>query len=100
MHKQQLCTVVSRKYAPPPPFVTLASVQNAGGAYTRRDATISLAITPSLPVQAKHDLIVGGGWGQARGGEMFPDATGGLTSFSVEGQGSRALPRSSWRVHR
>ena len=36
-------TVVSRKYAPP--FATLASVQNAGGAYTR-DATISLAITP------------------------------------------------------
>ena len=24
-------TVVSRKYAPPPPFATLASVQNAGG---------------------------------------------------------------------
>ena len=36
-------TVVSRKYAPP--FATLASVQNAGGAYTR-DATISLAIMP------------------------------------------------------
>ena len=36
-----------------------------------QDATISLAITPSLPVSAKHDLIVGGGWGQARGGEMF-----------------------------
>ena len=39
------CTVVSRKYAPP--FATLALVQNAGGAYTR-DATIPLAITPSL----------------------------------------------------
>ena len=38
-----------------------------GGAYTQ-DATISLAITPSLPV--KHDLIVDGG-GQARGGEML-----------------------------
>ena len=50
-------TVVSHKYAPP--FATLASVQNAGGAYTR-DATISLAITPPLPVPIKHDLIVGG----------------------------------------
>ena len=36
-----------------------------------RDATISLAITPPLPVQIKHDLIVVGGEGQARGGEMF-----------------------------
>ena len=36
-----------------------------------RDATISLTITPSLPV--KHELIVGGGGGsQARGGEMLP----------------------------
>ena len=50
---------------PPPPFAILALVQNAGGggAYTW-DATISLAIMPSLPV--KHDLIVGGGWGQAQ----------------------------------
>ena len=38
-----LDTVVSRKYAPP--FGTLASVQNVGGACAR-DATISLAITP------------------------------------------------------
>ena len=41
-----ICTVVSRKYVPP--FAILALVQNAGGAYMR-DATISLAITPSLP---------------------------------------------------
>ena len=66
-------TVVSRKYAPP--FATLASVQNAGGAYTR-DAPISLAITPPppppiLPVPIKNDLIVGGDEGQARGGEML-----------------------------
>ena len=57
-------TVVSRKYAPP--FATLALVQNAGGAYMQ-DATISLAITPSLP--KKHDpmsLSVAGG-GQGRG---------------------------------
>ena len=48
-------TVVSRKYAPP--FANLALVENAGGAYTR-DATISLVITPSLPL--KLYLIVGG----------------------------------------
>ena len=54
-----ICTVVSRKYAPP--FATLASVQNAGGGACMRDATISLAIRPPLPVQIKHDLIVGGG---------------------------------------
>ena len=60
-------TVVSRKYAPP--FAILALVQHTGWAYTR-DATISLAITPSLPV--KNDLIVGGGWGQAQDGEMLP----------------------------
>ena len=65
-------TVVSHKYAPP--FATLALVQNAGGAYTR-DATISLAITPSLPI--KHDSL-GGGWRpstrrrRTRGGEMLP----------------------------
>ena len=29
-----------------------------------------------------------------------PDTTGRLASFSVEGRGSRALPRSSWCVHR
>ncbi len=51
-------TVVSRKYAPP--FAKLASVANAGGTCTL-DATISLAITPLLPVPIKHDLIVSGG---------------------------------------
>ena len=53
-------TVVSRKYAPPPPpFATLALVQNAEGAYTW-DVTISLAITPSL--LGMKSLPVGG-WG-------------------------------------
>ena len=63
-------TVVSHKYAPPP-LLQPTSAQNArgGGGAFARDATISLAITPSLPV--KHDLIVGGGWGQARGGEIL-----------------------------
>ena len=73
--------VVSRKYAPP--FATLALVENAGGAYTR-DATISLAITPSLPVkldlidsgvEAKHEASL-----SARRRDV-PDTTGRLTSF-------------------
>ena len=67
---------MSRKYAPP--FATLASVQNAGGAYTW-DATISLAITPSLPVPVKHDLIVGGD--QARG-IAKREAERGFTKFT------------------
>ena len=54
---ENVITVVSGKYGPP--FATLASVQNAGVAYMR-DTSISLAITPPLPVPIKHDLIVGG----------------------------------------
>ena len=34
------------------------------------------------------------------GGEMLPTLAIRLASFSVEGQGSRVLPQSSWRVHR
>ena len=56
------------------------------------DATISLAITPSLPV--KHDLIVGGGVGAKHEVERCSDASSRLTSFSVEGRGSRVVPRS------
>ena len=62
-----------------------------------RDATISLTITPSLPI--KHDSIVicrgggGGGGGVEANREASlnarqrdaPDASGRLTSFSVEG---------------
>ena len=96
-------TVVSRKYAPP--FATIASVQNAGGAYTR-DATISLAITLSLSI--KHDSIVICQWGVEAKREASPNArqrdppntSSRLTSFSVERRESGALPRSSWCVHR
>ena len=70
--------VVSRQYAPP--FATLASVQNAGGAYAR-DAMIFLVITPSLPVPVNHDLIVGGRWGPSGRRRDAADATGRLTSF-------------------
>ena len=61
-----------------------------------RDATISLAIMPSLPV--KRDHIVCGGWGPSARRRDASDASGRLTSFNVEGRGSRTLPRSSWRV--
>ena len=60
-------TVVSHKYAPP--FCSLSLITKRRWAYTR-DATISLAITPSLPL--KRDHIVCGEWGQVRDGEMLP----------------------------
>ena len=82
-----------------PPFATLALVQNAGGAYTR-DATIFLAITPSLPIKHDPNVIVGGGWRPSTRRRDAPNASGRLTSFSVEERESRALPQSSWRVHR
>ena len=57
-------TVVSHKYALP--FCNLSLSTKRRGAYMR-DAPFSLAIMPSLLVPhnntAKHDLIVGGGWG-------------------------------------
>ena len=48
---------------------------------------ISLAITPSLPVPVKHDLILGGGWGPSVRRRDAPDATGRLTSFRGEEAG-------------
>ena len=64
-----------------------------GGGYTW-DVTISLGITPSL--QVKHDLIVGGRWGRRARQKDAHDASSRLMSFSLERQGSRALPRTSW----
>ena len=55
-----------------------------------QDATISLAITFFLSV--KHDLIVDGGRRPSARWRDAPDASGRLTSFSVEGRKSRALP--------
>ena len=72
-----------------PPFQTLASVQNAGGAYTR-DATISVAIRPSLSI--KHDSIVICRWGVEAKRKASPNvrrrdpnASSRLTNFSIEG---------------
>ena len=48
---------------PSPPLQPWPQYKTQGeGAYTR-DATISPAITPSLSVLVKHDLIFGGGGG-------------------------------------
>ena len=83
---------MSHKYAPP--FATLASVQNAGGAYMW-DVTISLAIMPPLPVPIKHDLIVGGGWGpsvrhrRVRGGEMLLSLQVGWQALTLRGKEAR-----------
>ena len=43
----------------------------------------------------------GGSGGRARRARRIdvPSLSGRLASFSVEGQGSRALPQSSWRIH-
>ena len=41
-----------------------------------------------------------GGVSKKREVESAADASGRLTSFNVEGRGSRTLLRSSWRVHR
>ena len=49
-----------------------------------RDATISLAIMPSIPV--KHDLVVGRGWGPSMRRRDALDASGRLMSVSIEGE--------------
>ena len=56
-----------------PPFCNLSLSTKRRGAYTQ-DVTISLAITPSLPVPVKHDLIVSGGWGPSTTRRDAPDA--------------------------
>ena len=89
-------------------YTILAWVQSTGGRAYMWDATFSLAIVPSLPVLhphnwVKHDLIVGGEHGGGRASQNVKwtgtlDASGGLTSFSIEEQRSRVLPQSSWSL--
>ena len=77
--------------------LSLSTKRRGGGTYTR-DATISFAITPSLPT--KHDSIVICQWGVEAKREASPnarqrdvaDASSRLTSFSIERRESRALP--------
>ena len=66
-----------------PHFCNLSLSTKRRGAACMRDATISLAITPSLPV--KNDLIVifSGGWGLSVRWRDAPDASSRLMSFSV-----------------
>jgi len=53
-----------------------------------------------------HEVIASGKVGAKRGASPSArrrdahDASGRLLSFSIEERGSRALPRSSWCVHR
>jgi len=49
---------------------------------------------------SRHEVIVGGGWVPSARRRDAHDASGRLTSFSIEERGSSVLPRSSWRVHR
>ena len=90
---------------PPPPFCNLRhSTKCKGGLYAgcndfSRDYTLPSGTGKAQPhcrwgVGAKRETSP-----SARQRDA-PDATGRLASFSVEGQGSRALPRSNWRVHR
>ena len=101
-HKTVTYTVVSRKCAPPPPFCNFSlSTKRRGGLYAGCDNFSRDYVLPS-----GHEVIVGWGLGAKRGSSPSarrrdaPDASGRLTSFSVEERGSRALPRSTWRVHR
>ena len=60
-----VATVMSHKYAPPP-FAILVQNAGGGGLYTGGN---NFSRDYTLPV--KHDLIVGGGWGQVQDGEML-----------------------------
>jgi len=51
-----------------------------------RDATISIAITPPLPVPIKNDLIIGRDEGQARGGEMLLRLQVGWKALTLRGE--------------
>ena len=93
-----------------PPFCNLSlSTKRRGGLYAGCD---NFSRNYALP--SRHEVnIVGGGWGpsvgrrRVRSGETLAVGSlisrlylsGRLTNFSVEERGSRALPRSSWRVH-
>ena len=73
-----------------PPFATLALVQNAGGLIRECDI-----FTRDYALSSGADLIVCRGWGMSARWRDASDAIIGLTSFSIEGRGSRAL-QSQW----
>ena len=79
-----------------PPFCNLSlSTKCRGGLYVGCDNFSCDYALPSGKAWS-HCLW----WGPSTRRRDAPDASSRLTSFSVEGRGSRALPRSSWRVHR
>ena len=61
-----------------------------------RDATFSLTIMPSLNREMFSVSV--DVWNTRR--RDGTNASGRLVNFSVERRGSRALPQSSWHVHR
>ena len=79
-----------------PPFWNLSlSTKPRGGLYAGCDNfSCDYALTSGKPWS--HCWW----WGPSARRRDAPDASGRLMSFSVEGRGSRALPRSSWHVHR
>ena len=91
-------TVVSWKY-PPPPFCNLSlSTKHRGGLIRGMRQFLSQLCPPSDKAWL-HCYLSVGGWRPSARRRDAPDTSGRLTSFSVEGWESRALPRSSWCVH-
>ena len=86
-HNQYYCSVAQIR----PPFCNLSLSTYVGCDNFSRNYALPSGKAWShcrWGVGAKHEA------------ERCSDASGRLTSFSVEGWGSRAVPRSSWRVHR
>ena len=88
-----------------PPFCNLSlNTKHGGGLYAGCD---NFSYDYALPSNKANSIVICR-WGVEAKREASPnarrrdapDASGRLTSFSVEGRESRALPRSSWHVHR
>ena len=98
-------TVVSRKKPPPPPPFCNLSLSTkrrvglyAGCDYFSRDyAPPSGTLWPHCRWGGEDQAL---GIAQREAERCSWRYRYRLTSFNVEGRGSRALPRSSWRVHR
>ena len=73
-------------YKPPPGFCTKAEVAKEGGVFAGHYGTNVQSRLLGASMEAKHEASP-----SARQRDA-PNASGRLTSFSVEGQESRALP--------
>ena len=95
-------TVMSRKYAPS--FCNLSLSTKRRGLYAGCD---NFSRDYALPSDKANSIVICW-WGVEAKRESLPNArrrdapddSGRVTNFGVEGRESRALPRSSWRVHR